>query len=296
MARVGVAGLDTSHADAFASVLDDRDDVELTTVWDSGRIRDDDYVREYCDRYDAMRCDTPEVMVDDVDGVMILTVDWDTHCELALPFLNSGVATLVDKPIAGCTDDVDIIEDAANGTAFFGGSAVPYHPAFDSLPAGVDNQAIYCAGYDDPFYYGCHLVDAVRHLAAADWRHVRPATDPGLAVDVVFENDTFATIRLDGPDAASTFAFLSVAGEVTTTVVKSGTEERQTMYQQYVDTFVDVIEGRVKMNDVIFDAARLLIAVHTALAEQQTVTPDGGKIDDTHIPGTPFVESYDPYY
>lgn len=296
MERVGVVGLDTSHAEAFASVLEQRDTIGVTTVWDSGDIRDDDYVAEYCDRFGARQVDAPAEMIDDVDAVMVLAVDWDAHCELARPFLDAGVATLVDKPIAGRMADVDDIEDAADGVPFVGGSAVPYHPAFDDFCRDTSSQAIYCAGYDDPFYYGAHLVDTVRHVAGADWTRVRPASDPGVAVDVEFENDTFATLRFDGPDEDGEFAFLGVADEATTTVVGSSSDERYTMYENYMDVFVDVVAGRVDVAGTVFDAARLLVAVHTALTEHRDVDPDSASIRDTHVRGTSFAETYDPYY
>lgn len=296
MKRVGVVGLDTSHSEAFASLLEDRESVTLNAVWDSGEIRDDDYIDNFCDQYGATRFETPGAMVDAVDGVLILTVDWDTHCELALPFLKNGVATLIDKPIAGRLEDIDIIEQAADGTPFFGGSAVPFHPSFDSFPRGLPNQTIYCSGFDDPFYYGCHLVDTVRYIAGADWTHVRPADDPGQSVDVVFSNDAFATIRFDGPNEDSKFAFLGISDETRATVVDSDREERQAMYEGYLDRYEDVIEGDTSHNERVFDAARLLVAVHTALAQHRYVNPGSQKLKNTHIQGAPFVESYDPYY
>lgn len=295
MARVGIVGLDTSHSEAFASVLHDWDGVELTAVWDSGDIRHDGFIDDFCDRFDVTRFESPEDMIDAVDAAMILTVDWDTHCELALPFLNNDVATLVDKPIAGRMEDIDIIEHAADGTPFFGGSAVPYHPAFESFSEGVPDQTIYCAGYDDPFYYGCHLVDTVRYIADADWTHVEPADDPGKAVDIVFSNDAFVTIQFDGSDEDSNFVFLSVS-DGTTSTIGDDAEERQAMYEAYLDTFLDVVNGEANHNHRILDSARLHVAVHTALTERCRVEAGSQGLRETHIQGSTFVESYAPYY
>lgn len=296
MKQVGIIGLDTSHAAAFASCIDATDRATVAGVWDSETIRDSNYSETFCREYGATRYDTPEGMIDDVDGVMVLSVNWDDHCELALPFLEADVPTLVDKPIAGRIQDLDTLREAASGTPFFGGSAVPYHPQLRSFSVSPNGQTLYCAGYNDTFYYGGHLVDTARRLAAADWTVVRPASDPGHTVDIVFENDTFATLRLDGPKEDSTFTFLNIGQEVNAVTVGSDEHERNVMYEAYLDGFLDTMDGTVDERHRIFDGSRLLLAVQTALSEQRTITSNSPRVADTHIRGKAFVESYEPYY
>ena len=296
MKKVGLVGLDTSHSEAFASTLEANHDADVAAVWDGGTVRNGEYVAEFCEEYEATQYETPESMIDVVDAAMILSVDWDRHCELALPFLEADVPTLVDKPIAGRLQDLEIIRAATNGTPFFGGSAVPYHPKLNSFSVDPGGRSLYCTGYDNTFYYGCHLVDAVRRLAGADWTVVRPASDPGLTVDIVFENDSFATLRLDGPEEDSTFTFLNVGDEATTATVGSDDRERQVMYDAYVDAFLDTMDGRVDESHRVFDGATLLLAVHTALSERRPITANSDELADTHIQGDSFVESYEPYY
>lgn len=296
MRKVGIVGLDTSHSDAFASILGRRDDAEVTAVWDGNRVRNRAHLDRFCERYGATQYESPVGMTGAVDGVMILTVDWDTHCELALPFLEDDVPTLIDKPIAGQLHDIEIIRDAAAGSPFFGGSAVPYHPAIESFSDDCLDHTLYSAGYEDPFYYGCHLVDTVRRIVDADWTLVRPASDPGLSVDVVFEDDSFATLKLDGPDDDSNFAFLSVGDETEAAVVGSDDEERRVMYERYIETYLDTIDGTTDERHRVFDGAKLLLATHASLSEQLSITPDSEQLRDVHIKGDSFVESYDPYY
>lgn len=296
MTTVGIVGLDTSHSEAFASVLDERDDADVRAVWDSGTIRSREYVTEFCERYDAREVQTPEEMIGLVDGVMILTVDWDAHCELALPFLEAGIPTLVDKPIAGRLRDIDILQAAANGTPFFGGSAVPYHREVAGLPVDGSDLSLYCSGYDNPFYYGCHLVDAVRRLAGTDWTVVAPASNPGLAVEVLFENDAFATLHLDGSEEEGAFAFFSIGDRTEAALVGDGDADRQAMYENYVDAYLETVTGSIDESRRVFDAARLLLAVHAALSERQPITATGNKLENVHVQGDSFVESYEPYY
>lgn len=296
MNKVGIIGLDTSHADAFASRLSENEAAELTAVWDGERVRDATYIEDFCNRYEVTQYGSPEEMIGEVDAAMILTVDWDQHCELALPFIEAGIPTLIDKPIAGQLQDIEILEQAADDTPIFGGSAVPFHPALETFEKGFSGRALYCAGYDDTFYYGCHLVDAVRRLAGADWTVVRPAPDPGLTVDVVFENNTHATVRLDGPDDSGNFTFLNVGDESKAAVIGSDEEERHQMYDAYLDAFVNTIAGKIDEGHRVLNGAKLLLGVHTALSKRQPVIANSNQLNDTHIQGETFVQSYEPYY
>lgn len=294
MTSIGIVGLDTSHAEAFAANLDERDGVDVTAVWDGGTVRGDRYVRDFCEQFEATRYEEPTDMVDAVDGAMVLTVDWESHCDLALPFLEHDVPTLVDKPIAGRLRDIERLEAAGSAPRLFGGSAVPYHPAIDSLEEVESNPTVYCVGYDDPFYYGGHLVDVVRRIAGADWVSVEPSGQPGLSVDVVFQNDTFATIRFDGSDTDD-FTFLTVGNETSSTVVGSSSTERRAMYDAYLDAYLSVFEGANGGQRVV-DGAKLLLAIHSSLTARRAITPESDTLREFSIDDDAFVENYEPYY
>lgn len=295
MRDVGIVGLDTSHPEAFASIVEGRDDTDVTAVWDSGIVRDDEYARDFCERFGATLYQRPEEMIDAVDGAMILTVDWDLHCDLAEPFLRNGVPTLVDKPIVGRFQDIDRLEKVRGSTPIFGGSSVPYHPTIEPLLGHATNQALYCVGYDDPFYYGGHLIDTVRRIVGANWTSVEPSGQPGLSVDIVFEDDTFATVRFDGSDAKD-FVFLSVGNDANTATIGSDSEERQTMYESYLDAYLRTIGGSNDESERVVDSAKLLLAVHASLATRQPVTPESSTLPEFHKSDDEFVENYEPYY
>ena len=296
MTEIGIVGLDTSHAEGFATRIDTHESATLAAVWDSGEIRDESYEREFCAEHGARSYEEPFGMADDVDAVMVLTVDWDSHTELSTPFLECGVPTLIDKPIAGRVADVNAVRAVANGTPLFGGSAVPYHSEIRSLVDTSVDGTLYCVGYDDPFYYGVHLVDTVCRTIDEDWACVTPADDPGLTVDIVFEDGTFSTLRLDGSSDEGRFAFLGIGDSATGVDVGSSRADLADMYESYFDTFLDAVAGEVDMSHRLLDAAELLIAVDAALALDRPITPDCGALADHHVDADSFVESYQPYY
>lgn len=294
MTDVGIVGLDTSHAEGFADVIAEHTPATVAAVWDGGLVRDEAYREGFCEDYGARSYGEPAEMADDVDAALVLAVDWDSHRSLAVPFLERGVPTLIDKPVAGRVADVEALRAATDGTTLFGGSAVPYHPSIQSLSAA--DGSLYCVGYNDPFYYGSHLVDTVRRVVGEDWARVSPADDPGLVVDVAFEGESFATLRLDGPDEDGRFGFLGVGDRAAAVEVGSSRAEMDEMYRAYIDAFLDVVAGERETTHRVLDAAELGVAVQAALERDRPVTPDSEALADHHVDAEPFVREYSPYY
>lgn len=300
MLDVGILGLDTSHANAFAPIIDDRDDMRLHGIWDNRQVRDSAYVESFCEDHGATEYDDVEDMVGEVDAAMVLTVNWDTHRALAAQFLDAEIPTLIDKPIAGSYDDLLAIERAAADTPLFGGSAVPYADEFAALPRGTTdddrNRTIFAVGYNDYFYYRVHIVDVVRTLADAAWTEITPASAPGTSVDVRFENGVYATIRFDGDPSEGAFCVLDV-GETTDAIkVESGEEALVEMYRTYLDAFAATARGERDDTDRVIDAGRLLLGVEAAIADGHTVTPGSAAVQDVHASGADFLADYQPYY
>ena len=297
MVEIGIVGLDTSHAEAYATAIRNHPTATLEAVWDGGDVRSDSYVRTFCDRNGATQYGDPLEMADSVDAVMILTVDWNSHRELAVPYLRRDVPTMVDKPIAGTLEDVNAIRSAVGTTPFFGGSAVPYHPSLRSLKANGDERTLYCVGYNDPFYYGCHVVDTLSYLVDSPWASVMPADDPGKTVDIVFTDGTYATARLDDPSDHEQFTFFSVGDQTTVRDVGNSERDMSEMYRGYLDAFVEVVDGtRDAQGHRVLDAATLLLAVNAALEAGQPITPECRNLAAYQANGRAFLEEYQPYY
>lgn len=296
MVDVGVLGLDTSHATSFADALADTDGATVAAVWDRGDVREDAYVRSFCEEYGARRYADPVEMVEAVDAAMVLTVDWETHVPLAEPFLDAGVPTLVDKPLAGSLDALDRLEAAAGDTPLFGGSAVPFHLPMANLPRGGTDRTLYAAGYNDFFYYRVHLIDTVRFLADARWEAVEPTAGPGTTIRVPFESGMHAVARYDGGREDGIFGVLDVTDRTRTVEVQSDEATLARLYDHYVGAFLDAVEGRRNDTTRVLDAARLGLAVEVALDEGRRVTPDSEALADVYIDSDAFVADYEPYY
>lgn len=294
MVDIGLLGLDTSHADAFAQILAEDEEASVAAVWDGGDVRNAEYARRFVARREATLYEDPVSMVDHVDAVMVLTVDWDRHVPLAKPFLEADVPTLIDKPLAGRLADLEALSRASEGTPLFGGSAVPYHPDLADLTASRSADALYCVGCNHPFYYGAHIIDVVRAVAGREWHSVAPADDPGATVDVVFADDSFATVRLDGPtrgDDGDRYVLLST-DQARSVELTFGDGELDHIYEAYVDEFLETVRGEADVPDRVLDGGRLLLAAHAALDRGQVVTRDSEELANYHVDGGSYLEEY----
>lgn len=307
MIDIGVLGLDTSHAEAFADVLREREpgrgasgspEATIGAVWDGGTVRDDTYVTEFCEEWGATRYDEPAAMVNEVDAAMVLTVDWTQHRSLAVPFLEAGVPTLVDKPVAGSVDDLDALAAAAESVPLFGGSAVPFHPAFDRLSDDGTERTLHVAGYNDYFYYRTHVVDTARRLAGADWTRVSPIeATRTTTVAVSYADGTWGTLRFDAPAADPAYAALAVGETTSAADVLVDEDSLQRMYEGYLEAFLRFVDGkRPDPTRSVIDSARLLLAVEVALAEERAVSRGDPAVAAMAPSTESFLEDYEPYY
>ncbi len=86
-----------------------------------------------------------------LDGVLIATQS-ATHADAALPYIEAGVATFIEKPMATTLADAVRIRDAAarSGAAVFVGHLFLHHPAFlaalDLLPSLGAVRQLRCEG------------------------------------------------------------------------------------------------------------------------------------------------------
>lgn len=298
MLNIGVIGLDTSHAEAFAAVLSEKSDVQISAVWDSGNVRGQKYADWFCEKYGATLYARPESMYETIDAAMVLTVNWGTHSSLAAPILKRGIPTFVDKPIAGHYNDLRALADAVGQTPLFGGSAIPFHPGLSEMPTELSERHLYCVGYNDPFYYGVHLADTVRVLAGVNWTAVKSSKEPGDVVTVAFENDTHATLRFDGPRDGAAFGVMDIGNQIRAEVLHSDERSWETMYSQFIDAFLATVRGERNETGRLLDGATLLLAIYATLSAdgQTTITPSSDELRTIHANGEEFMRSYSPYY
>jgi predicted dehydrogenase len=122
VAVIGVGHLGQHHARLLGSM----EGVELVGVVDSRPGRADEVAAKYGTRAWAVASD----LIGRIDAVTI-AVPTVSHLEVALPFLERGVAALVEKPLAPTVTDAERLIDAAAraGATLAAGHTERFNPA-----------------------------------------------------------------------------------------------------------------------------------------------------------------------
>jgi len=115
-------------------------------------------------------CETPAAMLDVVDAVIVARDDWETHAELALPFLERGKAVFVDKPLSLAAAELDAFAPYLRAGRLMSCSGLRYAAELDALRAPAARAEIgevrlvtgtVLNGLEK---YGIHLIEAMAGL------------------------------------------------------------------------------------------------------------------------------------
>ena len=160
-AVIGVGYLGRFHAQKFASM----DDVDLAAVMDI----DPERAREVAREVGSRACASYDELPDDLDAVSI-AVPTTVHAEVAIPFLERGVAVLLEKPISARLDEARAIIEAASkgGAKLQIGHLERFNPALLNLSDSIRNPMFIEAHRISPFKVRGTDVDVVLDIMIHD--------------------------------------------------------------------------------------------------------------------------------
>ena len=200
--RIGLVGLDTSHAEQFTMRLNDPANpghvpggrvvaavpVASEDLPESvGRI--DEFVGVLKSKYGVRMMDDIVAMCRDVDAVMILSLDGRPHLQQAIEVLSAGKPCFVDKPVAATLEDavkiflmaerlkVPVMSASAlrwfsGVTEIVGASAVPPRAAISWGPAPSIPHL------PDLYFYAIHATEALFTVMGSGCQSVTRTTTP----------------------------------------------------------------------------------------------------------------------
>lgn len=183
--RIGMVGLDTSHATAFAKILNDPAGPEHVP---GGKVvagfkahspdipysveTVDKCAEELVTKWGVKLYPTIAEMCQHVDGVMIESVDGRPHLEQARAVIEAGKPVFIDKPMAGSLKDAIAIFKLAEekGVPCWSASNLRFHPGVVEAKAAKVGQLTAAFSYGpaplephhpDLFWYGIHPVETL---------------------------------------------------------------------------------------------------------------------------------------
>jgi predicted dehydrogenase len=150
-------------------------------------------------------------LLDKVDVVSIATPT-ETHCEIACAFLEKGVHTLVEKPIALTLDEADkmIAAAAAGGAKLMVGQLERFNPAMVALRPHVNNPLYFEIHRVSPFPNRSLDVDVVldvmiHDLDAIQWlvgENVKVSEIRAVGIPVISDKVDAANARIEFENGA----------------------------------------------------------------------------------------------
>lgn len=113
--RLGIIGLDTSHAVAFTELINDasfQSGCKVIAAYPGGSEdipssadRVEGYTRTLQEKFGVEMVESIEALCEKVDGVLLESVDGRPHLEQIKPVLKARIPVFVDKPVAGSLAD-----------------------------------------------------------------------------------------------------------------------------------------------------------------------------------------------
>jgi predicted dehydrogenase len=183
--RVGIIGLDTSHVVAFTKVLNDPADKDhvagarVVAAFKGGSpdieasaSRIEGFTKTVQEKYGVKIVGSIEELCQEVDAVLLDSVDGRPHLEQARPVLKAKKPIFIDKPIAASLRDaIEIFRLAkASSVPVFSSSSYRFYESLIALKkasVGEINSVIaYGPAHLEPhhpdlYYYGIHPTEAL---------------------------------------------------------------------------------------------------------------------------------------
>jgi predicted dehydrogenase len=205
--RLGMIGLDTSHAIEFTRLLnqpDHKDHVpggrvvaavkagspDLEASWS----RVEGYSRQLQDQFKVRLVPSIQELCQQVDAVLLESVDGRPHLAQARPVIQAGKPLFIDKPLAGSLRDaIEILRLAREAKVpVFSSSAYRFYDSLRELKAKPVGQ-VRCVVSWGPayreshhpslFWYGIHPTEALFAVLGSGCESV--VCSPGAEADVV---------------------------------------------------------------------------------------------------------------
>lgn len=183
--RLGIIGLDTSHVTAFTQILNDPKDpqhvpgAKVVAAFksssediESSRTKVDGYTQTLVEKYGVTLAPSIEALCQQVDAVLIESVDGRPHLAQARPVIAARKPLFIDKPIGGTLKDaLEIFRLAKEaGVPVFTSSVFRYYDSMVELkkaPVG-DIRSVISYGpahleptHPDLYWYGVHPTEAL---------------------------------------------------------------------------------------------------------------------------------------
>jgi virulence factor len=217
--RLGCVGTDSSHLPEFSKRIKSLHDAGktpclVTQFFTTGQhdMPADQVAKWEQTTLDlgAKQSSSIDALLDSVDGVLVLAVNGHRHLELALPSLQRGLPTYIDKPLTCDLAQARQLLAAARKTSArcYSASSLRFAAEVTGLPRDLIGDIISIdatgpgelnASMEGLFFYGVHTIEMVDALFARPGvKSVRAISTPDRdLVDLAYHDGRHAHLRME---------------------------------------------------------------------------------------------------
>ncbi len=219
--KVGLIGLDTSHAPAFTKFLNETTNenyvpgAKVVAAYAGGSpdveasyTRVEEYTNQIRDEYNVEIVATISELLEKVDAIILTSVDGQVHLEQARPVILAKKPVFIDKPMAASLEDVFKIFDLAKkeNVPCWSASSLRFYPELQTaIRDSAMGRILGCEAYSpaklephhpDLFWYGVHGVEILFTVMGPDIETVdRVYTEDFDLVTGVWRDGRIGTFR-----------------------------------------------------------------------------------------------------
>lgn len=206
--KIGIIGLDTSHAEQFTMRLNDPAHpnhvpggrivaayASYSKDLEESASRVEGFTATVRDKYGVAILDSIEAVCAEVDAIMLLSLDGRPHIEQIKPILAAGKRVFVDKPVAASLKEAIEIYKMADqvNVPIFSASSLRWYPGVVEVAAAAATppDAVLSYGpapilpfHPDLFFYGIHATEALFTVMGEGCQSVTRTSTPASSVVV----------------------------------------------------------------------------------------------------------------
>ena len=217
-------------------------DVKVTHIWtqdkkESEKIAKATFIENIVDKF--------EDMAEEVDAVMILRDDYETHLTFAKPFLEAGKFVFIDKPLSLDYKELDYFKPFIENKKLFSASGVKYARELDSIKTKEEDfkfiRATCIKSWDR---YGIHMLDGI--FSVVDWK-VKDVKRVNNNYFLFCEDDKLIEICMLGKYHLPIFKFEFFGKEYYEIEIK----DYFTAFKRLILHFIEMIKGRESSIDTL---------------------------------------------
>jgi virulence factor len=199
MIRLGLCGTNNSHSVVFSRLANSGDLPEEERVEGAEVVAFFAYDDENVDKLRQLgvthQVERKEDLIPLIDGVLCVTRDGTKHLEEALPFLEAGIPTFVDKPLAVSLQDAGEIARAAeeHGTPLMSCSSLRFAPEITSRMDRIAEisplRTGTVTGMGETVFYGVHAAEMMSAVFGSGIEYVMNTGNEGHDMAAVMYED-----------------------------------------------------------------------------------------------------------